>query len=98
MSKEHKEEIPVYKNTAEDLKDYITEHEFYAFSNQMMYTKPNSHKKYSDLSEAQKSNIKFYVKSAEPTPSINGYISAIIPGSENVDEIGLVGYIPADIE
>lgn len=92
---------PTYSNTPEDLTQYITKDEFYAFYDKVKagsINTDNSHKNYDDLSQSQKSNIEFFIRSPEITPAINGYIAAYIPGSSNDDDIGLVGYIPADIE
>jgi hypothetical protein len=103
MSKEKQ----VYRNTAEDLKQYITEDKFNTFynrikaaasNNEIKSITANSHKEYDNLSEAQKSHIEFFIRSPEITPAIDGYVAAAIPGSDNADGIGLVGYIPTEIE
>jgi hypothetical protein len=94
-----------YSNTPEDLKQYITKDEFEAFykkinavssKDEIEHIVANSHRNYSDLSEPQKNHIEFFIRSPEITPSINGYIAVAIPGND--DDIGLVGYIPAEIE
>ena len=90
---------PTYSNDPEELKEYITKDEFDAFYKYGNY-RFNSRRDYDGLSEAQKAHIEFFIRSPEITPSIKGYISAYIPGSDNDnnDGIGLVGYIPADID
>jgi hypothetical protein len=95
-----------YRNTAEDLRQFITEEAFDAFYDRIRNARNDeeigdmtkkSHGTLNLPADQIRDQAAFFIKSSETTPPIEGYVVVPIPDSKDNNDVGLTGYIPTEI-